>query len=205
MKQIIALILTLVSGASFLHADTAEFERLQASYKDALDKATKPLTQTYLRELERLRDSYTRSANLEGAQKVQTEIDSLTRAAAFANVAKKAPTAPPTPVAAPPVSAKEAAAATMPPELHWFVGKTWLTDALTKWNFEKDGTGSKSRSGQKTGSIFKWRVLGSGLVELSEQAAPGKPVSITLLRFKDRNEAWFGGTPDKLNARLHYP
>ncbi len=190
--------------ASPAPGETLEFDKLQSSYKDAVSKATKPLTQTYLKELERLRDSYTRGANLDGASKVQTEIDTVNHALAYADIARKAPTAPAVPVPATPLSAKDAAAANKQPELRWFVGKTWLTDAQTKWTFEKDGTGDKVRGTQKV-AVFKWRVLESGALELTEQSAPGKPANITYLRFKDKNEAWFGSSIDQLNARLHFP
>jgi hypothetical protein len=204
MKTTALLLFALLYAAVTLHADSPEFDRLQSGYKEAVERVTKPLTQTYLRELERLRDNYTRASNLSGATRVQAEIDVVGKALAFAEVSKKAPTVQAPPVPAPAPTAKEAASANKLPELRWFVAKTWLTDALTEWSFEKDGKGKKVR-GNQTIAIFTWRVLESGVVELSEQAAPGKPASITYLRFNDRNEAWFGGDIGKLNARLHHP
>ena len=55
-------------------ADTPEFDRLKESYKAAMEKATKPINQTYLTELTKIRDAYTRAANLEAANKVDAEI-----------------------------------------------------------------------------------------------------------------------------------
>ena len=181
----------------------AEFDRLQGSYQAAVERETAPLRQTYLAELEKLRESYTRAGNLAGANTVQAEIVAMNQQIAFAKTGKRAPTEPVAPGTVRAVTPVNPVAGAEMPELRWFVGKTWLTDASTKWNFEKDGTGDRVRGNQKV-AIFKWRLLPSGTVEISERTAPDKPVTLVYLRFKNKTEAWFGSSETNLNARLHY-
>lgn len=73
----ILLVLLLVQH-QLLAVDTPALDRLQESYRSALEKATQPINQTYLAELAKLRDTYTREAMLEAAVKVQAEIDAVT-------------------------------------------------------------------------------------------------------------------------------
>jgi hypothetical protein len=131
---------------SFLHflmpvhgADTREFDRLQSGYKDALDRAIKPLTQTYIRELERMRDAFTREAKFDAANKVQAEIDAVRQstgqpanqpAVVSPTLAKAATTAP----------TDDSASTPSPkmPELRWIVGRSWVTDRETTWSFTRD-------------------------------------------------------------------
>lgn len=182
---------------------SAELDRLQTSYKEAVERATDPLTRTYLTELEKLRDSYTRSGNLTGANNVQMEINRMNQAVAFAKAAKKVPTTAAAPIPAAAGASGPAANAVTIPEPRWYVGKTWHTNAQTKWTFAKDGTGDQMRGNTRT-AIFTWRLLESGLVEVSQQAAPGKPVSLSFVQFKSKSEAWFGPSPANLTAPLHY-
>ncbi len=51
--------------------------------------------------------------------------------------------------------------------------------------------------------IFTWRVLESGIVELSERAASDGPVKLQYTQFKSQSEAWEGEAPDKMNFRLY--
>lgn len=75
-------------------AETPDLDRLKTSYTAAMEKATKPINQTYLTELAKIRDAYTRSANLEAANKVQVEIDLIKND--FGLSSPGAPTATPT-------------------------------------------------------------------------------------------------------------
>ena len=59
------------------------------------------------------------------------------------------------------------------------------------------------RGGQKV-ATFTWRLLPSGVIELSEQTAPNKPVTTMFLKFKNKLEAWFGPSETSLTERLHY-
>ncbi|MDP1589965.1 MAG: hypothetical protein Q8M07_19590, partial [Prosthecobacter sp.] len=57
-------------------------------------------------------------------------------------------------------------------DVSWIEGKTWVSDAGTKWAFGKEGAGEKTFG--KNTSTFSWRVLrsGSGLVEVSGRDTP---------------------------------
>jgi hypothetical protein len=192
MKHPLAFYLALISTAAALRAaDAPEFDRIRANYLAAIDRVTKPITQSYLIELERQRDAYARASKLEPANAVQAEIDVIKQALATAEAAKKLPLNSPT--------NKETNAA---PQLHWFAGKTWLTDAKTKWTFNRNGTGDKVRGNDKI-AIFTWKLLPSGNVELTERSAPDKPATTSYVQFKTRSEAWFGTSEAGLNSRLH--
>ena len=49
-------------------------QRLKESYRAAVDRATTPLTKTYLEELQRLKIEYTKAADLKGALAIENEI-----------------------------------------------------------------------------------------------------------------------------------
>ena len=191
MKLPSAITAALTFCASVYAVETPEFDRLRSTYNAAIERATAPITQNYLAELEKQRDAYARAAKLEAANVVQAAINNIKQAAVSAKIAQKLP---PTSLAA-----QEAVA---PPQVHWFAGKTWLTDAKTKWTFVRNGTGEKIRGKDKI-ATFTWRLLPSGKLEMIERAAPDKPASTTYLQFKGRSEAWFGETEDNLPNRLH--
>ncbi len=192
----LSLLCVLSFGATVRAVEAPEFKQLQANYKAAIERVTTPLTQTYLVELEKRRDSYARGTNLEAANLVQAEINSIKQAIDAAELEKKLPAR--TQPMAEPSEPTETGKALDP---KWFVGKTWQTDKNTEWSFTKDGTGTSQRGKLKLG-VFTWRVLDSSLVELSEKAATDKPVSIQYVQFKSRSEAWKGSASDKLTLRL---
>lgn len=186
------LICGIVCSVAAADGGVADFDKLQMSYQGAVERETAPLRDKYLVELEKLRDTYSRAGNLAGANVVQAEITTMNQQIAFAKTGKRAPT-----------QATAVAAGAEMPELRWFVGKTWLTAAQTKWKFEKDGTGERERGGVKV-ATFTWRLLPSGTIEISERTAPAKPVTTTFLRFKNKFEALFGPSEASLTERLHY-
>ncbi len=59
-------------------AEPADLEALRNSYQVALIRTTKPVSETYLAELKKLRDQYTRNAKLDEANAVQIEIALMT-------------------------------------------------------------------------------------------------------------------------------
>lgn len=63
------------SVSSLVAEEPVELQGLRKSYHSALDRAVKPVSQTYLDELKRMRDNFTRNAQLEAAVAVQKEID----------------------------------------------------------------------------------------------------------------------------------
>ncbi len=188
--------------AAALHAvDTPEFDRLHTSYKTAIEKATKPLTQAYLEELEKLRDVYTRAAKLEAANKVQAEIDSIYQSIAFANTAKKLPAAAQIPAApgTTPTGGNPSGEIAKMPETHWFVGKTWRTDGGTKFSFSRNGSGERVYGVEKM--PFTWRLLESGVLELTP-AGEEKSANRWYVKLTSRSEALFGTTEQRTNVPL---
>jgi hypothetical protein len=80
MRKIALFFLSLSITMALLQAvDVPELDRLREAHKTALERAAKPVTQTYLAELAKLRDAYTRAANLEAANRVQTEIRAISQ------------------------------------------------------------------------------------------------------------------------------
>ena len=191
MKHVFSLALFFGIPFTLRAVDSPEFDRLRASYNAAIERATNPITKTYLVELEKQRDAYARATRLEAANVVQAEIDAIKQAGAAAQAAGTSATKEPV-----------TSAASAAPPLHWFAGKTWLTDANTKWTFSRNGSGERVRGKDKI-AIFTWKVLDNGILELAERLAPDKPVTTTYLQFKTKSEAWFGTSQDKLLARLH--
>lgn len=59
-------------------AEPPDLEALRNSYQAALVRTTKPLSETYLAELKKMRDQYTRNAKLDEANAVQKEITLIT-------------------------------------------------------------------------------------------------------------------------------
>lgn len=59
-------------------AEPPELENLRNSYQAAVTRTMKPLSETYLGELKKLRDQYTRNVKLDEANAVQAEITVIT-------------------------------------------------------------------------------------------------------------------------------
>lgn len=76
------LILGFVTSAHAQDASLPEkAQKLRESYRAAIDRATAPLTKTYLAELQRLKIEYTKAADLKGALAIENEISLLSQAA----------------------------------------------------------------------------------------------------------------------------
>jgi hypothetical protein len=199
MKAKIMLLGICATAAVALAIDAPEFDRLKTNHQAAMERATKPLIQSYLLELEKQRDAYARAAKLDAANAVQAEINAVKQSMAVADQAKKIP--PQAPVNPPPGTTIIPAG--RPLDTRWFAGKTWLTNAKTKWNFGRNGVGDKMRGKDKT-ETFTWKVLDSGLLELTVQAGAQAPKTTEYIKFVSKTEAYFGKSQDDLNARLHY-
>ena len=80
MKRVILGALAILGVHAFAE-DVSELGRLRESYKAAITRAVTPLTATYVKELQKLRDAYTRAGNLKLATDVDAELKSLTNEA----------------------------------------------------------------------------------------------------------------------------
>ncbi len=72
LKTVIALACASIAKAQT--GEPAELTRLRSSYDSAVQRAVKPLSETYLAELTKLRDTYTKAAKLDEAVKIAEEI-----------------------------------------------------------------------------------------------------------------------------------
>ena len=80
MKMVPARLHCLIAGCLFAHAQAAEppeLPRLRASYEAAVQRATKPLTESYRNELVKLRDTYTKAGKLPEAVAIASELDGI--------------------------------------------------------------------------------------------------------------------------------
>jgi hypothetical protein len=199
MKHFASLLILLFAGDAGLRLQAEErpdLVRLRVAYEKKLDDTKKTLTESYLKDLEKLRDGYINARNSSLAKEVEIEIESVKRR----DLATREDVVPATPPNA--STAKVFVGAATPPDPKWFVGKSWLTEAGLKWNFGDDGlSGDKMKGGRKVAS-FTWKLPESGVIELTERDAAGKPIGITYVRFVNSSEAWAGGSAGKLDTRL---
>ena len=79
MKASVVLVFFALSICQGSHgAEPAELEALRNSYHVAVARTMKPVSETYVAELKRLRDQYTKGAKLDEATAVQAEITLIT-------------------------------------------------------------------------------------------------------------------------------
>lgn len=83
----------------------------------------------------------------------------------------------------------------------WFVGKTWVSDSGTKWAFSEGGAGEKAFGNNK--SAFTWRLLRSGLVEISGRDAAQSPIRTWFVQFQSETEASYGTAEKNLPNKMH--
>ncbi|HBJ84250.1 MAG TPA: hypothetical protein DDZ88_10365 [Verrucomicrobiales bacterium] len=88
-------------------------------------------------------------------------------------------------------------------DLAWFVDKTWVSDSGTKWAFSEGGGGEKAFGNNK--SNFTWRVLKSGLVEVSGRDTPQSPPRVWYVQFQSESEASYGTAEKNLPNKMHQP
>lgn len=87
MKLTYLLCILLTWSLAAFAQEATELQRLRNSYDGAVQRAVKPITETYLQQLKQLRDGYTRSTRLAEANQVEDEIKMVTtRLAALGGV-----------------------------------------------------------------------------------------------------------------------
>jgi hypothetical protein len=75
---VILMLFALITCRASLGAEPPDLEALRNSYQVALIRTTKPVSETYIGELKKLRDQYTRNSKLDEANAVQIEITLMT-------------------------------------------------------------------------------------------------------------------------------
>jgi len=78
MKLLRFACLLLGLDVSLFAEEPLEFQRLQGAYNSAVQRALRPLTQSYIQELSRLRDTYLAPNRAAEAQQVESEIKLMT-------------------------------------------------------------------------------------------------------------------------------
>lgn len=131
-----------------------EFAALQRNYRAAVDRATKPLQNTYLAELERLKQKYTRESKLEEALFISQEIEAIKGASSTEVTAQPAPV----PQTGKKITASEKL------QIEKAVTQTlWeVAGARDFWWFDRRGKGV--RQGPSGTSPFTWTVNDLGEV-----------------------------------------
>jgi hypothetical protein len=145
------------------NVSAAELDKLRAGHEADMERVTKPYRETYLRELDKLRDTYTRAANLAAANEVQAEIDEakaggLSKAKAAKSAADRRQ---------PRLSGKA-------PKSEWYIGKSWaeVNGPGPTWTFAKGGKGEVKHSTGGTAPLT-WEVMPNGLLKVQHEQSTG--------------------------------
>jgi hypothetical protein len=141
-----------------------ELDKLRASHEADMERAIKPYRETYQRELEKVRDTYTRAANLAAANAVQEEIDDA-----------KSAGHPRSKAAASSASGKPPRLSGKAPKSEWYIGKTWaeVKGPGPSWTFAKGGKGEVVHSKGGTAPL-KWEVMPSGVLKVQHVESSGQ-------------------------------
>jgi hypothetical protein len=164
-----------------------ELDKLRAGHEAEIERALKPYRETYERELGKLRDNYTRAANLPGATEVQEEIDALKPDGGGSSKSI--------------TSAELLATGKQPrltgkaPKPEWYLGKTWSTDRGTTWTFAKDGKGEVKFNGKIT--PMTWEVTSTGVLKM--RYGP----TTTLMHLISRGDGITGPQEGRFDCAVH--
>ena len=157
--RLIALISIL--GFSLYSQEPEKLSRLRQSYEAAVTKATAPLQKTYLQELLKLKDEYTRAAKLDEALAVTEAIKKLQVSEA---VAKDAP--PKAPIS-------EIAAKKRPTNGDLrkieacFESKTWEFKPGSFCYFKEDGKGTHFDTKGRSYDTVSWKIEADGALHVN--------------------------------------
>jgi hypothetical protein len=162
----IALVLSLVCVVPVL-ADP-ELDKLQTSYKNAVERAVKPINTTYEAELRKLLAKQTAAKDLEAAKATLEEIQKLTGE----DEARSLST----------VSDKETE--------RMVVGRTWKLQGGSTYSFRKSGEGTRLELGKE--KPFLWRVVSPGLVRVSGNLNPDGSERVFFFRLVSLREGYYG-------------
>ena len=146
--------------------------KLKESYQAAVDRATQPLTATFLTELKKLKLEFTKSGDLQGALAIEAEINRLD--------SLKAPGVPPMGSASP-ATAKRLKALKTPEEFtQWLANTKWRAATGKGLNFKADGKSFAfvdEKTKQETGTAYPITILEIGIVEFKWGTGPTAKIS----------------------------
>ncbi|MBK8094892.1 MAG: hypothetical protein IPK32_23715 [Verrucomicrobiaceae bacterium] len=181
MKHIPFLLLPFVFGATPLMSADVELGRLKQSYQDATKRALEPINATYEKELLRLLEKHTKAGKLAEAIEVKEEIERLT-----GRVIKDTAGTP----ASPEKSVER-----------FFAGRTWKTGLGTKFDFKRDGSGTRQLGSDKKPIV--WKVGVDGIVEVTGEKNGSGTMENWFFKFLSRDEGYIGGAKDKIDGRVN--
>ena len=140
-----------------------ELDKLRAGHDADMERAVKPYRETYLRELDKLRDNYTRAANLAAANAVQEEIDEAKSGGPSKGKAAKSA-----------ADGKQPRLSGKAPKSDWYIGKSWaeVNGPGPTWTFAKGGKGEVKHSTGGTAPLT-WDVQPNGLIKVQHEQSTG--------------------------------
>jgi hypothetical protein len=152
------------SAADSDNVAAPELDKLRAGNDANIERAVKPYRETYVRELDKLRDNYTRAANLAAANAVQEEIDAVKSGAATGGKAAK-----------PAADGRQPRLSGKAPKSEWYIGKTWaeVKGPGPSWTFAKGGKGEVKHSTGRTAPLT-WDVMPNGLLKVQHEQSSGQ-------------------------------
>ncbi len=140
-------------------AEPVEVTQLRSQYELAVERATAPHRATYLKQLERLLEKFTKAGKLDEALATKAELDKM-RA----------------PAAAPMDPAAERAESVR----KWMTGRVWTT-GFTDYAFKEDGSGVATWA--KGTEAFAWELLPDATVSVT------RPTMKLIFRFESDSMA----------------
>ena len=171
-----ALVLSLSFVGSSAQEPAPELSKLKSSYEGAVQRATLPITETYVKELTKLKDSYTRAAKLQEALAVEKELQN------YSNVLAAQSSLPVTtqPGATPTVDAEVKIPANSPDGYR--IGPVKAGDVITlqyvegKWKaWGGIATSSPDEAREESGKEGQCRLV---IAEASRNGVPGKILKV---------------------------
>ena len=167
-----------------------ELDKARAAHDADIERAIKSYRETYVRELEKLRDNYTRATNLAGATAAQAELDALKPGGAPAGKAAELQ-----------ASGQQPRLSGKAPKSEWYIGKTWVNSSGTAWTFAKGGGGEVKYDGGKTVPMT-WDITSKGVLKTRQESSRGTGISTMYLYIMSPVEGMSGLGEDELRKPL---
>jgi hypothetical protein len=181
----------IIPPAADANVSAPELDKLRASHAADIERAVKPYRETYVRELDKLRDNYTRTANLAAATAVQAEIDEAKSAGQPGGKSSELPAA-----------GKQPRLSGKSPKNEWYIGRTWVNSSGTAWTFAKGGKGEVHHTtGKKV--PMTWDVLPSGVLKVRHEASASSNIGSGYIYFASATEGLSGLEEDRLTKPMH--
>jgi hypothetical protein len=179
-------------AADASNVSAPELDKMRAGHEADMERATKPYRETYLRELDKLRDNYTRAANLAAANAVQAEIDEAKSGGPSKDKSAKSA-----------ADGKQPRLSGKAPKSEWYIGKSWaeVNGPGPTWTFAKGGKGEVKHSTGVTGPLT-WDVMPNGLLKVQHAPSSGQGKVSTYISISSATEGICGIGTETLTRPL---